>query len=128
MIKVFDVESGDFPVPAHCVALVDIYGLKNKGSTHPVHEMIEVHRPEVPTTQNPRALKGRRFYTLDTILRSAHVVPAGQYTLPKQTNTFFINNYIDWDQYQVLYKDNPDWLENSKTRAEAAREELFQGE
>jgi hypothetical protein len=99
-------------------ALVDIFPLKGEsidpkhwgqtlGNPHPIHGMIEVTRPLVPTTMQPQMLKGRWFYTLDGILRSAHIVPSTNGAPDKRGDSFYINNYIDWDQYQVLYKG--DW-------------------
>jgi hypothetical protein len=40
------------------------------------------------------------FYSLNELLCSAHLILT-------TTGSFYINNYINWDQYQVLYKD--DW-------------------
>ena len=42
---------------------------------------------------------------MQSILQSAHVVPAGYSYL----DLFYINNYVDWDQYNTLY--SPDFLE-----------------
>jgi hypothetical protein len=78
------------------------------GNPHPVHGMIEVTPPLVPTTMRPHKLKGRWFYSLNELLRSAHLIPT-------TTGSFYINNYIDWDQYQVLYED--DWEAQGIKRA-----------
>ena len=71
-----DIEDG---FPSYYGVLVDVYPWATKGSEkgqpHKVHGMVELHAPQVPTVANPRSLKQRRFYTLDTVLRSAHVVP-----------------------------------------------------
>jgi hypothetical protein len=52
-----------------------------------------------------RNLGCRRFYALENIVRSAHVIPTGG-----EHETFYINNYIDWDQYNTLY--DPDFIRN----------------
>jgi hypothetical protein len=52
-------------------------------------------------------LKGRWFYILDKILYSIHIILNTNRALDKRGDSFYINNYIDWDQYQVLYKG--DW-------------------
>ncbi|TAQ90574.1 hypothetical protein B7494_g1099 [Chlorociboria aeruginascens] len=102
-------------VPSYCAALVDIYPLKNTNAKpHPVHGMIEVTRPPIPTADRPRVLKGRRFYNLSLVLRSAHIIPASNNILEKPTDIFYINNYIDWDQYQVLYEDG--WEKKAKAQ------------
>jgi hypothetical protein len=56
--------------PIYCGALIDIFPLKGEtidpknwretmGNPHPVHGMIEVTLPLVPTTMQPHKLKGR---------------------------------------------------------------------
>jgi hypothetical protein len=119
LIKVIDIGYSNnhykAEPPAYCACLVDIYPFKNYGKPDPVHGMIEVTRPIVHTVNRPRVLKGRRFYGLKSIIRSAHVIPADYYVEPKSTDTFFINNYIDWDQYQVLFEE--DWEEKGRERA-----------
>jgi hypothetical protein len=109
-------------VPEHCIALVDVYQYKGDAEPHPVHGMIEVFGPSVPTAAAPRSLKGRRFYSLDTILRSAHVVPSFLPTAVPANPIFFINNYIDWDHYQDFYEK--DWENKGIERARAAHREL----
>jgi hypothetical protein len=119
LIKVVDIDFPDLGIhdrrPEYCAALVDIHPLKNKGVPHPIHGIVEVTRGEVPTVDKPRALKGRRFYPLSTLIRSAHIIPASHNILEKSTDLFYINNYIDWDQYQVLYEDG--WEEKGRQRA-----------
>jgi hypothetical protein len=125
LVKVIDIYNQvDTPrqlLPSYCAALVDVYPLKNKGVPHPVHGMIEVHSAPIPTIERPRVLKGRRFYPLQSVLRSAHVVPASLELEPCVSDVFYINNYIDWDQYQVLYED--DWEEKGYQRARKVRKQ-----
>ena len=99
LIKVVDINfltehSGYLPLE-YCAALVDIYPFKDRGIPHPVHGMIEVLRSQVPTVENPRKLKCRRFYSLPTVLRSAHIIPSSYNVESKPTDMFYINNYID---------------------------------
>jgi hypothetical protein len=125
LIKVIDIgypgNSRRHTTPGYCAALVDVYPLKNHGIPHPVHGMIEVTRPRIPTSENHRSLKGRRFYALPTVLRSAHIIPSSLDPEPRLTDVFYVNNYIDWDQYQVLYEE--DWEEKGLQRARKIKQQ-----
>lgn len=125
LIKVYDLgyrpsrpQQEDPPTFQYCIALVDTYTWKNIGRSHEVHGMIEVTRPRVPTTIKPRKLLGRKFYSLEHVNRSAHVVPAEHEASSKSNGLFYINNYIDHQQYNSLYND--DWFEVGEKRAQAA--------
>ena len=99
LIKVVDINfltehSGYLPLE-YCAALVDIYPFKDRGIPHPVHGMIEVLRSQVPTVENPRKLKCRRFYSLLTVLRSTYIILSSYNIKSKLTDMFYINNYIN---------------------------------
>ena len=83
-------------------ALIEVLRPINNGIPHEVHGMIELQKWTVHKARNARKLGGLRFYSMSTILRSAHVVPADK------AGVFYINNYIDWDQYNSVY--DPDFL------------------
>jgi len=59
---------------------------------------------------NTRALGPCRFYNMAIIIRSAHIVPA-------TAGIYYINNYINWDQYNTLY--DPDFISNGVKDANA---------
>lgn len=89
--------------PYYTRAMVELFQWKDHGNIHPTHGMVEVERWRDPTSLNPRILTNRKVILLPNIVRSAHVVPAG----PNPT-FWYINNYIDWDQFNTLY--NPEFL------------------
>ena len=70
----------------------------NKRATDKVHRMLEVEKQPVHTAKNPRLLGARRFYNLSNIIRSVHLIPVNE-----KFTRFFVNNYIDWDQYNTVY-------------------------
>jgi hypothetical protein len=82
-------------------AFIDILRHRNKGRPHDVHGLIEVEPIPPSGAENPRKLGSRRFYEISTIQRSAHLVAARLTSAEKQF--FYINSYIDWDQYNVLF-------------------------
>jgi hypothetical protein len=90
--------------------LVDIYLFSGEGedpyhwttdfsTPHPVHSMIEVTRAQVPTTPNPQRLRNRQFYSIGSIHRSAHVIPVEHGDKERPSDRFYINNFIDFDEY-----------------------------
>ncbi len=64
--------------------------------------MVEVESWPITIGKNPRFLIGKRIYSLAHIIRGAHVIPA---TLPPG-QYWFVNNYIDWDQFNMLYDED----------------------
>ena len=44
------------------------------------------------------------------ILRSAYVIPLGN------DGTYYINNYVDWDQYNTIF--DPEFLANGIRKAD----------
>lgn len=53
---------------------------------------------------------GKRIFSFAYIIRGAYVVPAIAALVQYQ----FINNYVDWDQFNTLYDKN---FKAKKTRA-----------
>ena len=85
-------------------ALINLLRLRNNEQVHSVHGMVEVEDwPEV-RTQNPRNIGHRCFFNMSTVLRSAHIIPTDN------TSVYYINNYVDWDQYNIIF--DPDFLTN----------------
>ncbi len=61
--------------------------------------------------KNSRFINDRRFYNMLTILRSLHVVSTiTKQKKVKQRNFFYINNFIDWNIYNIFYDE--DFLTN----------------
>jgi Plavaka transposase len=83
-------------------AMVELLQPLNHGLPHPTHGMVEVKRWPRSSVNTRQVLGGGRFYSMPSILRSAHVVPAAT-SCP---DLYYVNNYIDWDQYNTLYSDN----------------------
>jgi hypothetical protein len=119
LFRIFDtgiIEPSTIGLPlSYTGACVDLYGLIDHGRCHRVHGMVELSKPQVPQSTNFRILKNRHIYTLPAVLRSAHICPAEPAGHSPPTR-FFVNNYIDWDQYNILY--NPTWEEDGREDAE----------
>jgi hypothetical protein len=49
----------------------------------------------VPITKSPRILKGRRFYLLLLMLKSAYIILLSFKAKARALNVFYINNYIN---------------------------------
>ncbi len=79
-------------------ALVELYNWKNRGQVDKIHGMIELEKMRASIAENPRNLGAHRIIEIFLVLHSVHVTPKDQDKV-----VFYINNYIDWDQFNQLY-------------------------
>ena len=85
--------------PKYTGSMVATRRYRNAGKFHDIHGMIEVEEWLQSTVRTPRILTGRRFYKLTNIIRSAHLIPGRC----NGKDIFYVNNYIDFDQFNTLY-------------------------
>lgn len=64
--------------------------------------MVKLEKYPIPKVENYLKLGDQQFYKIFEILQSTHVVPRDT-----ESNNFYLNNYIGWDQFNQLY--NPEW-------------------
>ncbi len=98
-------------------AFVEVYNWRNRGQVHEIHGIIELEKMRTLITENPRNLGAHRIIEISLVLRSAHVVPRDQDEV-----VFYVNNYIDWDQFNQLY--DPDWMEKDIKNADTVVRKL----
>ncbi len=103
-------------------ALIDLLKSWNKNTQQKVHEMMKIKHWSKQIFKNSCFIDDRRFYNMLTILWSLHVV----LTITKrkkveQRDFFYINNFVDWDIYNIFYDE--DFLTN-ETRAVEKFDEL----
>jgi len=103
-------------------ALIDLLKSWNKSTQQKVHEMMKIKHWSKQIFKNSCFINDRRFYNMLTILRSLHVV----LTITKrkrveQKNFFYINNFVDWNTYNIFYDE--DFLTN-ETKAVEKFDEL----
>jgi len=106
-------------------ALLDRLQVLNSGQPHEIHGMVEARRCPCRRTlsetcwssSRKRNLGCRSFYPLENVIRSAHVIPTSA-----EHESFYVNNYIDWDQYNTLY--DPNFLQNGKRLAKQLARQL----
>ena len=60
--------------------------------------MVELDKWHASTAENPRNLGAHRIIEVSLVLHSAYVVPKDQDRM-----VFYVNNYIDWNQFNQLY-------------------------
>ncbi len=85
-------------------AFVELYNWRNHGQVHEIHGIVEFEKMCASTAEHPRNLGAHCIIETSSILRSAHVIPRDQEKI-----MLYVNNYIDWDQFNQLYA--LDWLE-----------------
>ena len=98
-------------------AFVELYKWRNRGQVHEIHGMVELDKWHASTAENPRNLGAHRIIEVSLVLRSAHVVPRDQDRM-----VFYVNNYIDWDQFNQLY--DADWFNKNIWNADAVARKL----
>jgi hypothetical protein len=81
--------------------LVELKRWVNREVTHSMHDMYEVKNLSLNTTQNSRLLNFHCFYDFLHIIYNVHFVFANQLHIK-----FYINNFIDWNQYNTVYDSN----------------------
>ena len=79
-------------------AFVELYNWKNHGQVHEIHKMIKLEKMRALTVENLCNLGIHQMIEISLILHSVHVIPRDQNKF-----VFYINNYIDWDQFNQLY-------------------------
>ncbi len=97
---------------------VEIYNWRSRGLVHETHRMVELETYPISRAENSLNLGGQRFYKISEVLRSAQVVPRGT-----EDNTFYLNNYIDQDQFNQLY--DPEWQTKGTRSANAIVQKLM---
>ena len=85
-------------------AFIELLHLRDKGRVHHIHGMVEVEDWPIVHSQNPCNIGHCCFFDMSMILWSAHIVPTGN------TGVYYINNYVDWDQYNTIF--DPDFIVN----------------
>ncbi len=80
--------------------------------------MVELEKYPISRAENPLNLGGQRFYKISEVLQSAHVVPRDT-----EGNTFYLSNYIDWDQFNQIY--DPEWQTKGTWSANAIVRKLM---
>ncbi|KAH6109772.1 hypothetical protein HBI64_222650 [Parastagonospora nodorum] len=66
--------------------------------------MLSVRRRAWNAAPKRRTLQAFKFYDLSTIIRSVHLVLRDLPDLTTRTTmSYYVNNYIDWDEYNRLY-------------------------
>ncbi len=77
---------------------VKLYNWRNDGQVHEIYGMVELEKMRTSTAEHLRNLGAHYIVEISSILCSTHVVPRDQERI-----VFYINNYIDWNQFNKLY-------------------------
>ncbi|KAH6283897.1 hypothetical protein HBI39_248240 [Parastagonospora nodorum] len=89
---------------AYIGAFSEVLLFNNNGQIDNTTGMLSVRRRAWNAAPKRRTLQAFKFYDLSTIIRPVHLVPRD---LPDSTTrttmSYYVNNYIDWDEYNRLY-------------------------
>ena len=84
-------------------AFVELYNWKNNGQIHEIYRIIELEKTRTLTMKNLRNLSAHRIIERSLVLCNAQMVFGNQ-----DKFVFYVNNYINLDQFNYLY--DLDWI------------------
>ena len=79
-------------------AFVNLSNWKNRRQVYKINEMIELQKMRALTTENHWNLDVDWIIEISSVLRSTYMVFGDQ-----DKFIFYVNNYIDWDQFSQWY-------------------------
>ncbi len=79
-------------------ALIELLWFENSDVINHHHDMMKVKTWHASDARNSCNIDAWQFYQMFTILCSTHVI-----SIRLQNDTYYINNYIDWDTYNIIY-------------------------
>ncbi|KAH6106398.1 hypothetical protein HBI64_236390 [Parastagonospora nodorum] len=89
---------------AYIGAFSEVLLFNNNGQIDNTTRMLSMRRRAWNAASKRRTLQAFKFYDLSTIIRLVHLVPRD---LPDSTTrttmSYYVNNYINWDEYNRLY-------------------------
>ncbi|KAH6485027.1 hypothetical protein HBI55_204150 [Parastagonospora nodorum] len=89
---------------AYIGAFSKVLLFNNNGQIDNTTRMLSVRRRAWNAAPKRQILQAFKFYDLSTIIRPVHLVPRDLPNLTTRTTmSYYVNNYIDWDEYNRLY-------------------------
>ena len=92
----------NFDSTKYIETLISLLRMRNKIQINSIHDMMKVEKWHQTIEINRRFLENRRFYVLSSLVRNAHVISRTK----NIDDIDYINNMIDWNQFQKLYDRN----------------------
>ena len=79
-------------------ALIELLWFENLNVINHHHDMMKVKTWHASNARNSHNIDIWQFYQMFTIFCSAHVI-----LIRLWDDTYYINNYIDWNTYNIIY-------------------------
>ena len=92
----------NFDSTKYITTLILLLRMRNKIQINSIHDMMKIKKWHQTIEINRRFLKNRRFYVLSSLIRNVHVISKTK----NIDDIDYINNIIDWNQFQKLYNKN----------------------
>ena len=93
-------------------AFIELYNWRNGRQVHKIYKIIEFKKMYALIVENPCNLATHQIIGILLVLHNTHVIPRDQ-----DKFVFYVNNYIDWDQFNQLY--DPNWMKKGVQNADA---------
>ncbi|OAK93363.1 hypothetical protein IQ06DRAFT_382882 [Phaeosphaeriaceae sp. SRC1lsM3a] len=108
-------------------AFSEVLGFNNNGQIDDTTGMLSVRRQTHTSISRQRTLRAFRLYDLTSVIRPVHLVAKDLPGVASVGGTsYYVNNYIDWDEYNRLYSStfDRDWTRTVREyRRKRARRE-----
>lgn len=73
---------------------VELYNWRSRRLVHETYEIVKLEKYTILRAENCLNFGGIQFYKIFEVLWSAYIISKNT-----KDNTFYLNNYIDWDQF-----------------------------
>lgn len=98
-------------------AFVELYNWTNHRQIYKIYRIIKLWKIRVLTAENPGNLSGHQIIEISLVFYNAYVI-----TKDQEKFVFYINNYMDWNQFNQLYDFN--WIDKSIKKANTVTSKL----
>jgi hypothetical protein len=93
----------------YCDVLLNVKRSRHKRVFNEINEMIELKNWRNEIARNFKNLKANRMYNISSVIRSVYVIFS-------EIEHYYVNNYVNWDTYNIVYDEN--FLKNEVRRIE----------
>jgi len=115
LISVQDTErtGADGRYEVYAGALIETFHTASGGSINDTTGLLRVQAKQQSTAKKKRKLGAVRIYDINHITRPVCLIPTDLNT----KDSFYVNNYTDWDIYNMIYDD--DFIKKNKAAVDA---------
>ncbi len=97
----------------YCDVLLSLFKSKNDELFNEINEMIKLRAWQQKSSSNLRFFDCHKFYDVFVVIKNV-------YMMLNKWNDYYVNNYSNWDTYNIVYDE--DFLRSDNQRIKSYRE------